>query len=83
MPEPIFTEFGMYIMTPESISTAYFINPSHQSICHYVYLSIIARQRLGKNVSAAMNAHAAIEEWWTLRFMCGPCRIKGTSCILK
>jgi hypothetical protein len=28
MPEPIFMKLGMYIMTPEPISTAYFINPS-------------------------------------------------------
>jgi hypothetical protein len=33
-----------YIMTPEPISTAYFINPSHQS----VYPPIVARQRIRK-----------------------------------
>jgi hypothetical protein len=32
MPEPIFMKLGMYIMTPEPISTAYFIDPSHQSL---------------------------------------------------
>jgi hypothetical protein len=31
-PEPIFMKFGMYIMAPVSISTAYFINSSHQSM---------------------------------------------------
>jgi hypothetical protein len=36
----------MYIMAPEPISTAYFINPSHQSVCLYVYPLIVARQRL-------------------------------------
>jgi hypothetical protein len=61
-------------MTPEPISTAYFINPSHKSVCLYVYPLIIARQRLGKhplvvarqwlceNITAAMNTHTAIEE---------------------
>jgi hypothetical protein len=34
----------MYIRTPEPISTAYFINPSHQSVCLYVYPPIVARQ---------------------------------------
>jgi hypothetical protein len=43
-PEPIFPKFGMYIMTLEPISTAYFINPP-----------IVARQRLGKHVPAATN----------------------------
>jgi hypothetical protein len=27
----------MYIIAPEPISTAYFINPFHQSVCLYVY----------------------------------------------
>jgi hypothetical protein len=29
-------KLGMYIMAPEPISTAYVINPSHQSVCIYV-----------------------------------------------
>jgi hypothetical protein len=37
MPEPIFMKLGMYIMVPESISTEYFVNPSHQTVCLYVY----------------------------------------------
>jgi hypothetical protein len=38
-PEPIFMKLGMYIMTPEPISTAYFINPSYQSVC--IVLSLL------------------------------------------
>jgi hypothetical protein len=45
----------VYIMAPEPISTEYFINPSHQSVCLYVYLPIVARQRLGRHVTAATN----------------------------
>jgi hypothetical protein len=30
-------ETCMYIMAPEAKSTTYFINPSHQSVCVYVY----------------------------------------------
>jgi hypothetical protein len=37
MPEQIFLKLDMYIMAPEPISTAYFINPSRQSVCMYVY----------------------------------------------
>jgi hypothetical protein len=37
MPEPIFIKFGTYIMASEHISTAYFINPSHQSVYLYVH----------------------------------------------
>jgi hypothetical protein len=62
MAEPIFMIPGMNIMAPEPISTVYFINPSHQSVCLYVYPSIFARQRLGENIIAATNTHTTIEE---------------------
>jgi hypothetical protein len=41
MPEPIVMKLGMYIMAPEPISMAYFINPSHQSVsvCVFFYHS--------------------------------------------
>jgi hypothetical protein len=55
MPETIFMKLGIYIMAPESISTAYFINPSHQSLCYHVHHPIVARQRLGKNITAATD----------------------------
>jgi hypothetical protein len=32
MPEPIFMKLGMYVMAPEPISTAYFIDLSHRSL---------------------------------------------------
>jgi hypothetical protein len=51
-----------YIMAPEPISMAYFINPTHQSVCLYVYPPIIARQQLSRNITAAMNTHATINE---------------------
>jgi hypothetical protein len=44
----------MYVMDPEPISTAYFINLSHQSVCLYVQL-VVARQRLGKYIPTATN----------------------------
>jgi hypothetical protein len=42
MPEPIL----MHIMAPEPISTAYFMNPSHQFVCTFISHAF-ARQRLG------------------------------------
>jgi hypothetical protein len=62
MPEPVFLKFSMYVITPEPISTAYFINPSHESGCLYVYPHTVTKQRLGKNVTAATSTHATIEE---------------------
>jgi hypothetical protein len=53
MPEPICMELDMNIMATESISTAYFTNPSRQSV--FVCVPIVARQRLGKRVPAAAN----------------------------
>jgi hypothetical protein len=60
--EPIFMKLGTHIMATEPISTAYFINPSNLSVCLYVYPLIVARQRLGRNVTAAMNTQATTEE---------------------
>jgi hypothetical protein len=62
MPDPIFMKLGMYIMTPGLISAAYFINPSHQSVCLYAYPLIVARQRLGKKVAAATYTQATVEK---------------------
>jgi hypothetical protein len=59
MPKLTYMKLGMYIMAPESIATAYFINLSHQ----IMYPPVIARQRLGKNFTAAMNTHTEIEEF--------------------
>jgi hypothetical protein len=54
-------KLGMFIMVPEPISTAYFINPSHQSMCLYVYPPTVASQRFGKNVTAATDTETTIE----------------------
>jgi hypothetical protein len=43
----------MYIMAPERISTALFINASHQSLRLFMYSNIVAMQRLGKDIPAA------------------------------
>jgi hypothetical protein len=56
MPGPVIMKLCMYIMAPESIWTAHFINPYHQSVCLYTYTPIVARQRLSKYIPAATNA---------------------------
>jgi hypothetical protein len=61
MAKPICMKFGMYILAPEFISTVYFINPSHQTACFYMYPLIVVRKWLGKNVTATTNTHATIE----------------------
>jgi hypothetical protein len=45
----------MYIMAPEPIPMAYFINPSHQSVCLFMYTFIVARQQLDILVPAVTN----------------------------
>jgi hypothetical protein len=46
--EPVCMKLGIYVMAPEPISTAHFINSSHPSLCLYVYPTIVARQRFGR-----------------------------------
>jgi hypothetical protein len=53
----------VYIMAPEPITAAYFIKLFHHSLCLYAYPFTVVRQRLGKNVIAATNTHATIEEF--------------------
>jgi hypothetical protein len=50
MSEPDFIKSSVYVTAPEPMSAAYFINPSRQSVCLYVYL-IVARLRLASFLS--------------------------------
>jgi hypothetical protein len=75
------------------MSVAYLINPSHQCVGLYVYpsyrckvttrFSVSLLSLLG-NVSVKIclggNEHTRNnKKYWTRRFLCGPCRIKGDS----
>jgi hypothetical protein len=51
-----------YTMEPKIVLTAYFLNPSHQYVCLYVYPPIVVRQLLGQNVTVATNIHATKED---------------------
>jgi hypothetical protein len=62
MTEPIFMKLGISIMAPEPIETKYFKIPSLQSVCLYVIPLPLLANGFGKNVTAAMNTQATIEE---------------------
>jgi hypothetical protein len=49
--ELVFMKFGMYIMVHRPIQRTYSKKPHHQSICLCMYLPIVAKQRLCKNVT--------------------------------
>jgi hypothetical protein len=55
-------KLGMYIIAPDSISKAVFINLHHQFVCLYVYPSVVAMQRHSKNIAAAKDTRATVEE---------------------
>jgi hypothetical protein len=66
-------KLGTYVVAPEPISAAYFINP-----CVCMCISpVFARHRLCKHVSAAKNT--LNKNCWTCSFLCGQCRIEGES----
>jgi hypothetical protein len=55
---------GMHITAHEPVSTAYFINSSlRPCLSLYLYPTIVdARQRLGKDFTAATNTHSRMEK---------------------
>jgi hypothetical protein len=55
-------------MTREPISTADFINVSHQSVCLYMY---VITHWIGKNVTAATDKQATIEQLLEVLFSMG------------
>jgi hypothetical protein len=67
MAESISMKLCIYVIALEPISTPYFINPSHQSVCLYAYPLIVARPWLGRKITTA-----AIEEFLGASFSMGP-----------
>jgi hypothetical protein len=62
VPEPIYMKFDIYVMLLEPISTAYFINPSHQSVCLCVYPRLSPLGNGSVNAFPWRSVHAAIKE---------------------
>jgi hypothetical protein len=50
------------INTLRMLSTAFFLNPSHQSVHLNAIPLFVARQRFGKNITATKNTQARTEE---------------------
>jgi hypothetical protein len=75
-------KLGTYIMASEPISMTYFINPSHQSMCLYVYSPIVARQWLGKLLKR-QRTHTWKNNFWRCWFLYGPCHIKRQLTIIS
>jgi hypothetical protein len=76
MPEPVFMKLGMCIMAPQPISVAYFINPSHQSVCLYVYPRISFLGNGSVNTLPRQRVHETKKNYWTRRFLWRPCSFK-------
>jgi hypothetical protein len=64
-------------MAPDPISTAYFINLSHQSVCLFVFPLIVVRQQIGENVTAATNTYEKIEKLLDASFSMWPFSYQG------
>jgi hypothetical protein len=50
-----FIKVGIYITASEPISTTYFINLFHQSVCLHMYLRNVVRQMLSKHIPTETN----------------------------
>jgi hypothetical protein len=83
-------KLGTYIMAAESISAAYFVNPSHQSVClsflplegngSVKCISLFgARQQLGKHVPATKNTRNKKESLWVC--LCIPLWLLGNNSV--
>jgi hypothetical protein len=75
-----------YITAPEPISKAQLKNPSLQYVCLYEFHLIVARQRLGKNVTTVTNTHATIKELLDVSFSIeesGRLVLPRTSCLFS
>jgi hypothetical protein len=78
MPESIFTELDLYILVPEPISTAYFINPFYQFVCLCLSPLIVARHWL-KVTFPWKQIRAIIEELLEASFSIRSTYIKEAS----
>jgi hypothetical protein len=80
MSEPIFGVFGMYIMAHEPLSTAYFINPFHQSACLYVYHRVLLLGNGSVDMFPWQRIHASTEELWEASFSIESLSYHRTAC---
>jgi hypothetical protein len=85
MPEPIFMKLHMYIMAPEPIWTAYFVNLSQQSVCLYVYPPPVLLGNGLVNMFPQQRIHITVEEFLDTSFsipsMSYQRRVCGSVCV--
>jgi hypothetical protein len=62
-PQSVFIKLGVCIMAPKPISTADFINPSHQSVCLCVYPYLLLLSSDLVNTFPWKERQATVEEW--------------------
>jgi hypothetical protein len=82
MPEPVFMKLDAYARM-NVVCMSWHLSPSQRllhkslpSVCVSVCSPIVARQRLGKNVTAATNMQETLEELLNAPFLYDPCLIK-------
>jgi hypothetical protein len=84
MAEPIFMKLGVYIMAPEPILMAYFLNLPI-SPCVYMYSSLsllgndsvkIPLSLIGSDLQRQWIHTQKQNNFWTRRFLCCPYRVK-------
>jgi hypothetical protein len=71
------SELDIHNVAPEPITRTYFISPPIGLCVCMCSPFIVARQRLGKDVTAATDTHGTLEELLDASFLCGPCRFNG------
>jgi hypothetical protein len=74
--EPIFIILVTYIMTPESVSNAYFWNPCHRVIPLWLLCNGSVRLLPRQWIRPQQYRNC-----WTRRFLYGPCGMKGSYAI--
>jgi hypothetical protein len=79
IPEPIYIKLDMYTRPPESTSKAYFINPSHQSVCLHVYSRVSFLGNGSVDTFPRQRIHTKLEVVLEASFYIRPCLIKGDS----
>jgi hypothetical protein len=76
IPEPVSMEHGTYILATKSVSTAYFINSSHQCVCLCVYHTIAAGQELCKKSYHGNEYTQQYKNCARRHLLCGLCPIE-------
>jgi hypothetical protein len=81
LPEPVFVKPGMYIMAPEPIWMAYFINASLRSVCLHVWVWHIIVDMTSRHIMHVFNF--TIVDVMTAMQVCLPHLLVNSECVTK